>query len=350
MMWRRSLQWAAGLASLPLLLVLGSWFWWAGIDFSHSIANPQATRADLHWLPVEAPPARGRILAVLTSAERTLGGTGRAGFELTELSRAWWVFEAAGFEVELASPEGGAPPKVVDTDDAVDADYAFLNEPRTRTAMETTLRLDAVDPARYDAIYVVGGKGAMLDLHGNEALKRILAEVYTRGGVISAVCHGPAALLGVEIAPGQTLLQGRRVTGFSNAEELFLMEDPVQRLGFLLQDALADEGEFSEAPMYLEQVVVDGRVLTGQNPWSTWALAEATVRALGVEPAARPRSSEERAIELLHRLHVDGYDAARAMKPGLGPVDNRLLLMHGLIASMRGEYKRMFDLMRLARV
>ena len=350
-MWRkRWVRWVVGLAAVPLLLVFGLWVWWAGIDFSHSIANPEATRADLRWLPAGAPPSRGRILAVQTRAERSRGGAGRAGCELTELSRAWWVFEAAGFEVELASPEGGAPPKVVDTDDAVDADYAFLNEPRTRQAIESTLRLDAVDPTRYDAVYVVGGKGAMLDLHGNAALQRILAEVYTRGGVISAVCHGPAALLGVELAPGQTLLQGRRVTGFSNAEELFLMDDPVQRLGFLLQDALADEGEFSEAPMYLEHVVVDGRVLTGQNPWSTWALAEATVRALGVEPAARPRGSEERAVDLLHRLHADGYDAARAAKPALGPVDNRLLLMHGLVASMRGEYKRMFDLMRLARV
>lgn len=349
-MWRRRwVRWVVGLASVPLLLVFGLWVWWAGIDFSHSVANPQATRADLLWLPAEPPPARGRILAVLTSAERTLGGPGRAGFELTELSRAWWVFEAAGFQVELASPAGGAPPKVVDTDDAVDADYAFLNEPRTREAIEHTLRLDAVDPTRYDAVYVVGGKGAMLDLHGNAALQRILAEVYTRGGVISAVCHGPAALLGVELAPGRSLLQGRRVTGFSNAEELFLMDDPVQRLGFLLQDALADEGQFSKAPMYLEHVVVDGRVLTGQNPWSTWALAEATVRALGVEPAARPRSSEERAVDLLHRLHAEGYDAARVAKRRLGPVDNRLLLMHGLVASMRGEYKRMFDLMRLAR-
>lgn len=335
--------------AVPALLALALWAWWAGIDFSHSGGNPQARRADLAWLPAELPPARGRILAVLTSAERTLDGRGRAGFELTELSRAWWVFEAAGFEVELASPEGGAPPKVVDTDDAVDADYAFLNEPRTRRAIEDTRRLDEIDSTRYDAVYVVGGKGPMLDLRGHPALQRIIAEVYVRGGVISAVCHGPAALLGIQIAPGRTLLQGRRVTGFSNAEERFLMEDPVHRLGFLLQDALADEGEFSEAPMYLEHVVIDGRVITGQNPWSTWTLAEATVRALGVEPAARPRSSEEHAVDLLHRLHADGYDAARAAKPGLGPVDNRLLLMHALIASMRGEHKRAIDLMRLAR-
>jgi len=349
-MWRkRWVRWMAGLASLPVLLLFGLWIWWAGIDFSHSVANPQATRADLAWLPAEPPPTRGRILAVVTSAERTLDGRGKAGFELTELARAWWVFEAAGFEVELASPLGGEPPKVVDTDDAVDADYAFLNEPRSREAMANTLHLDAIDASRYDAVYVVGGKGAMLDLHAHPALQRILADVYRRGGVISAVCHGPAALLGVEIGPGKTLLQGRRVTGFSNAEERFLMEDPVQRLGFLLQDALAEEGEFSEAPMYLEHVVVDGRVLSGQNPWSTWALAEATVRTLGAEPTARPRSAEEQAIDLLHHLHVAGYDAARAAKPHMGPVDNRLLLMHGVVASMRGEYKHLLDLMRLAR-
>jgi putative intracellular protease/amidase len=348
-MWRkRWVRWVVGLATVPLLLVFGLWVWWAGIDFSHSGGDPQARAADLEWLPTQPVPTRGRILAVVTSTERMLEGGGRAGYELTELSRAWWVFEAAGFEVELASPAGGKAPKVVDGDDAVDADYAFLNEPRTQQAMTNTLRLDAVDSSRYNAVYIVGGKGAMLDLHGHPTLQRILAEIYANGGVIAAVCHGPAALLGVELAPGQRLLKGRRVTGFSNAEELFLMEDPVQRLGFLLQDALADEGEFSEAPMYLEHVVVDGRVLTGQNPWSTWALAEATVRALGVEPAARPRSSEEHAVDLLHRLHVEGYDAAHAAKARLSAVDNRLLLMHSLIAAMRGEYKRMLDLMRLA--
>ncbi len=348
MLRSRWIRWLLGFTSLALATVLAAWLWWSGLDFRHSGGRPDATRADLAWLPTTPVPPRGRILAVLSSTERTLDGRGRAGYELTELSRAYWVFEAAGFAVDLASPAGGEAPRVVD-DDLVDADYAFLNDPVTRAAMASTLRLDAVDASRYAAVYVVGGKGAMFDLHGNPVLQRILAQVHAAGGAIAAVCHGPAALLGVQGADGRALLAGRRVTAFSNAEELFLMDDPVQRLGFLLQDALAREARFVEGPMYLEHVVQDGRLLTGQNPWSTWALAEATVRALGATPAARPRSPEERAVDLLHVLQREGFDAALALKPRLGAVDNRLLLMHGVIATLRGEAKRTIDLARLAR-
>lgn len=335
--------------STPLLaLAVAAAWWWNGIDFSHGGGRPEATRADLAWLPQSAPEDRGRILAVLTSAPRLLGGGGQAGFELTELSRAYWVFRAAGFAVDLASPAGGTPPMVVD-EDLVDADYAFLNDPETSAAIRHTQRLDDVDPAAYAAVYVVGGKGAMLDLHGHPALRRILADVHARQGVIAAVCHGPAALIDVPTATGGDLLAGRRVTGFSNAEERFLMAEPVQQLGFLLQDALAARADFIEGPMYLEHVVVDGRLLTGQNPWSTWALAEATVRALGATPAPRPRSAEERAVDVLHHLHAHGFDAAVERKAALGGVDNRLLLMHAVIAGMRHEFRRMLALSRLAR-
>ncbi len=347
-MWRkRWFRWTVFLLSLPPLLVLLGWLWLRGIDLSHSGGNPQALRTDLDWLPARTTAPRGRILAVVSSRPRMLDGQSRAGYELTELSRAYWVFEGAGFAVDIASPEGGQPPQVLD-DDLVDADYAFLNEPATQAAVRSTLSLEQVDPARYAAVYIVGGKGAMLDLHGNPALQHILAEVYRGGGVLAAVCHGPAALIGVELAPGQPLLAGRRVTGFSNAEELFLIKDPVHKLGFMLQDALDADARFVEGPMYLEHIVEDGRLLTGQNPWSTWALAEATVRALGATPATRPRSPEERAVDLMKHWHRDGYDAALASKAQLGPIDNRLLLMHALVAAMRGEVKHSIDLTRLA--
>jgi putative intracellular protease/amidase len=345
---RRAIRWTLALLMVPVVLGLAGWLWLTGIDFSHGGANPAAQRSDLAWLEAATPAPRGRILAVVSSARDLLDGQPDGGYELTELSRAHWVFEAAGYAVDLASPVGGAPPKVID-DGLEDADYAYLNDPATRAAMAATLPLADIDPARYDAVWVVGGKGAMIDLYRNPDLARIIAAVYRDGGVIAAVCHGPAGLLDIEIEPGRTLLAGRRVTGFSNAEELLLMDDPVGRLGFMLQDALGAEGEFSEGPMYLEHIVEDGRVLTGQNPWSTWALAEATVRALGAEPAHRPRGADERAVELVLLYESQGYDAARAAKPGLAPVDNGMVLMYGVVAAMRWEVRRAAALARLAR-
>jgi putative intracellular protease/amidase len=349
-MWRK--RWVVGLAwliGLPVLLAAGLWAWMSGIDFSHSGGNREAVRSDLAWLPpMDGAAPSGRVLAVVSSTPYMLDGQHRAGYELSELARAYGVFKAAGLQVDIASPAGGEPPKVLD-DDLVDADYAFLNDPQTSAAIATTQPLDEVDPDAYQAVYVVGGKGAMLDLHANPALRRIIATVYEAGGVISAVCHGPAALLDVPLTAGGTLLANRQVTGFSNAEERFLMETPERNLGFLLQDALAGEGRFREGTMYLEHVVQDGRLVTGQNPWSTWAVAEAAVRALGLQPAARPRSSEERAVDLLAVFASQGFDAARQAKPRLGPVDNRLLLMHGAVAMMQGDLLRALDLARLAR-
>jgi putative intracellular protease/amidase len=342
------MRWTLGLLMVPVVIGLGGWAWLSGIDFSHGGANPDAQRSDLAWLPATAPAPRGRVLAVVSSARELRDGKPGGGYELTELSRAHWVFEAAGYAVDLASPAGGEPPKVID-DGLEDADYAYLNDPATRAAMAATVPLAEIDPARYDAVWVVGGKGAMIDLYRNPDLARIIAAVYRDGGVIAAVCHGPAGLLEIEVEPGRTLLAGRRVTGFSNAEELLLMDDPVGRLGFMLQDALAAEGEFSEGPMYLEHVVVDGRVLTGQNPWSTWALAEATVRALGAEPAQRPRGADEGAVELVLLYDRHGYRAARTAKPGLGPVDNGMVLMYGVVAAMQWDVRRAAALALLAR-
>lgn len=348
-MWCRRWFKAVFITLVVLLLVpAAGWVYVAGVDLSHGGGDPKARRIDLGWLANAAPPARGRILAVVSSTKRMLDGRGRAGYELTELSRAYWVFEAAGFTVDIASPRGGEAPSVVD-EDLIDADYAFLNEPETRDKIHSTLPLDAVKATDYVAIYIVGGKGAMFDLHQNPLLSALIAEIYDAGGVVAAVCHGPAALLGVRLGDGRTLLSGRRVTGFSNAEERFLIKDPMSKLGFLLQDAISTEAEFVEGPMYLQHVVIDDRVLTGQNPWSTWALAEATVRALGVEPAARPRSAEERAIDLLALYVERGYGEAAAYKAANPALDNRLILLHALICGMRGEIGRGLQLMQLAR-
>jgi hypothetical protein len=152
---------ALGLACMLALSFLLGW------GYVHSLhldqepqANPRASASDLAFVHPRTTATRGRILAVVSSTSR-IGGSGKkAGYELTELSRAYWVFVANGYEVDIASPQGGEPPMVLD-DDLIDADYAFLNDPHAQRKLASTLRLKAIDPSAYRAVYFVGGKGAM---------------------------------------------------------------------------------------------------------------------------------------------------------------------------------------------
>lgn len=346
--------WIKRVAVSALLLVavaaaaLG--LWWHDLDLEgQPPADPASTVAELEFMRAPAP-ARGRVLAVVTSAER-LGDSGRrGGYELTELSRAYYTFLANGYEVDIASPRGGEPPVRIDDDDIGAADYAFLNDPQARAKIAATLPLAGIDPSAYAAVYFVGGKGTMFDFPGDPHVARIVRDVYGSGGVVGAVCHGPAALLGVELEDGTPLLRGRHVTGFTNEEELFLIPDAREVFPFLLQEQLEEAGaRFSAGAMYLDNTVVDGRLVTGQNPWSTWSVAEAMVRALGHEPVARGRTGEELAVRVLDAYRREGMDAALLLRARLPTADRRLLLMHALVAGMQGSYGEAWQLQRLAR-
>ena len=267
-------------------------------------------------------PLGGRILAVVTSAEHTLDGQGRAGFELTELSRAWWVFESAGFEVELASPAGGAAPRVVD-DGLVDADYAFLNEPRMQAHMAQTLPLDGVDSSRYDAVYIVGGKGAMIDLHDHPGLKpnprRGLPSWWPDRRSLPWACR--AAERGncsgqVPVAGSSFPLSPPPSTGFTNAEELFLMEDPVARLGFHAGGCPGGRGPLQRGAHV--PGTCSHRRTGAHRPEPVVDLGPCRSHHNGRWAWSRPRARavrREHAVDLLALLHAQGYEAARAAKP-----------------------------------
>ncbi|WP_334180459.1 type 1 glutamine amidotransferase domain-containing protein [Pseudoxanthomonas sp.] len=313
-------------------------------------ASADSTVADLDFTRDAMPRTRGRILAVVTSTAHFPDGEKKAGFELTELARAYYVFQANGYEVDIASPRSGSPPMRRDDEDMVAADYAFLNDTDARRKLDGSLRLDDVDPADYAAVYFVGGKGTMFDFPDDPHVQRLVRQVYQAGGVIGAVCHGPAALLEVALDDGTPLLRGRRVAGFSNAEELFLIKDARVRFPYLLQDRLREKGaHYVEGPMYVDTTVVDGRLVTGQNPWSTWSTAEAMVRALGHEPVTRAPGRDELAVQILAAYHRDGIDAARAVRAGHPGADKRLLLMHALVAGMQGQLRDAWHLQSLAR-
>ncbi|MGX4640609.1 type 1 glutamine amidotransferase domain-containing protein [Massilia sp. SYSU DXS3249] len=343
------LRTAAWLAGILILLAVSSYAWYLSLDLdSAPRANPQATVADLAWLKHPVAQQRGRILAVVSSTERGGPGMKRAGYELTELARAYYVFRANGYEVDIASPKGGKPPERIDPEDMGDADYAFLNDAAAQARVAASIPLAHVDASRYAAVYFVGGKGAMYDFPDNPDVARIVRDIAARG-VVGAVCHGPAALLGVQLADGELLVAGRRMTGFTNEEELFLMQDARMRLGFLLEErAVAEGARFVAGPKYIDNTVVDGRLVTGQNPWSTWSVAEAMIAALGQRPVARERTAEEASVELLATYYREGLDAARARRSVLPRFDKMLVLMHSVVAAMQWRAADAVNLQRLA--
>lgn len=337
------------LACLGVLLAAVAWAYMRSFELdAEPRGNAAATVADLAFVRDGVRERRGRILAVLTSTARFDQDRREGGYELTELARAYWVFVANGYEVDLASPRGGTPPQVLD-EDLMDADYAFLNDPAAKLKLADTIALSEVDPARYDAVYFVGGKGAMFDFPGNVDIARIVRDIHHRG-VVGAVCHGSAALLELNLDQGQSFLRGRRVTGFTNAEELFLIADARAVFPQLLQDALGGQGvSFVEGPMYLDNTVVDGRLITGQNPWSTWSVAEAMVRALGHEPVPRQPTADEVAVDLLATFHAEGLAPALARKAETPRGSTHVLLMHALVAAMQGRLREAWAMQQLAR-
>jgi putative intracellular protease/amidase len=358
-MWKK-----IGLLLLVLLLLLsGSLAVLAGyLDWSEPSDLSKTQMADLPYLAALPAPTQGKILAIVTSTAQMEVPTDdgvklkKAGFELTELSRAYAVFSANGFAVDVASPQGGAAPYVRDEDDMGPYDHAFLNDPIAMAKISNTLKLSAVKASDYKALYLVGGKGTMFDFRGNRLLQQLVADSWQQGAVVSAVCHGPAGLLGVKLSDGSELLRGRKVTAFTNAEELFLIPKATQVFGTLLQDDLQKAGaEFVEGPLYLNQLAQDGRLITGQNPWSVWALADAVVRELGITPKARDISNAELAVELLDLYHHQGLAAAEAALEKMpdavqAKVDRNLIAMHLLVALMQYNWQQGVDLMSLLRL
>jgi putative intracellular protease/amidase len=312
------------------------------------VTDPATTVEDLPFVRDRIEASRGKILTVVTSTANIGQSDRRAGYELTELARAYYVFYANGYEVDIASPRGGEAPMTLD-DELVEADYAFLNDPVARRKVQNTLAIATIDPSQYRAVYFVGGKGAMFDLAEDVNVQRIVREIYETG-VIGAVCHGPAALLNVKLNSGEHLLENRKITGFTNAEELFLIDDARELFPYLLQDRALEVGaQFVEGPMYLDNTVIDGRLITGQNPWSTWSVAEAMVRALGHTPISREITAEEYSVRVLATYHQHGLPAAIDEKSRLPRVDKKLILMHALVSAMQVRFAEAYALQQLAR-
>ena len=258
----------------------------------------------------EAPEGSTSVLFVVSS-EGKEGGKERPGFEMDELAQAWSIFNANGVHTAFASPRGG--PAEADKFKMADpAIVELLADPNAANALAETLPLDQVDPSRFDAIYVVGGKGAMFDLATNEVLSTLISQMYEDGKVIAAICHGSAALVNVRLASGRYLVDGRSVTGFTAEEEAIFGKKWIQSFPFQIEDALRQRGAiWQEASLMMPGVAVDDRLVTGQNPYSTALVANAVLRSLGIQPIARRPRKDEASLALIE-LAVRGEASAAA--------------------------------------
>jgi putative intracellular protease/amidase len=217
------------------------------------------------------------VLFILTNAAEIGPNKRKTGYFFPEVAHPVEVFEHAGVAVEYASPLGGAIPE--DGYDENDpSQLAFRNSAAIRR-LNHSRKLSEVDVLDYDAIFFPGGLGPMVDIASDPEVKRAVARAWGGGKIVAAVCHGPAAFLGVKLEDGSALVSGRKLTSFSNAEEAGYAQADVP---FNLEDALKAEGaEYSSAAVWQEKVVVDGRLMTGQNPASGAPLAKEIVAALG---------------------------------------------------------------------
>lgn len=234
------------------------------------------------------------VLIVVTSHTR-LGTTGRTtGFYFDEMAAPYWALIDAGHTVEIASIAGGAAahdPGSVKADPAERpvAVQRFLTDPAAMAKLVDTLPIAAVDPSAFDAVFLPGGHGAMYDFPSNEDLADVVGRIFDRGGVVGAVCHGPAGLVAAKRGDGRPIVEGLRVNAFTDAEEAavgltaampFLLETRLRELG----------GRFEGAPDFTAKAVRDGRLVTGQNPMSAEPVAALMLEALA-ETARRPTAA-----------------------------------------------------------
>lgn len=208
-----------------------------------------------------------------------LGDTGEdTGFYFGEVTHPWDALTCAGHTVEFASPRGGAAPRTrVKADDPMDR--AFLENEEAVAGIDDTAPLADVDPSTYDAIHLPGGHGTMWDFAQDERLGEIVGQVYDQGGLVSAICHGPAGLVNAKLSDGSYLVAGKRMTSFTDSEEQAVGKAEI--VPYLLETSLRERGaDFRTVADFEPHIEVDDRLLTGQNPLSSRLLGNAIVRAL----------------------------------------------------------------------
>lgn len=228
-----------------------------------------------------------RILFVVTSADRVRGMPEPTGSWLEEIAAPYYAFKDARYSVTLASPKGGAAPidpKSNLPENQTASTRRFEADSSAMSALRATLKLGSINPAEYEAIFFAGGHGTMHDFPMDASVKTMIETFYAAGKPVASVCHGPACLVSATKPTGEPMVKGHRFTCFTDEEETTVGLEKL--VPFLLQSRLSEQGGLAEtAPPFVMNVVVDGNLVTGQNPASAIPVAEAVIHQLR---AARP--------------------------------------------------------------
>jgi len=223
-----------------------------------------------------------KILMILTSHDR-LGDTGqKTGFWLEEFTSPYYVFKDAQAEITLASPKGGQPPldpKSNDPSQQTDSTHRFDADSEAQAVLASTVTLSSINTADYDAVFYPGGHGPLWDLAEDSDSIAVIESMYAAGKPVSAVCHAPAVFRYAKAPDGTALVKGKSVTGFSNTEEAAVELTDI--VPFLVEDELkAKGGKYSKGDDWQPYARTDGTLITGQNPASSAAVAQAVLAQL----------------------------------------------------------------------
>lgn len=215
------------------------------------------------------------------------------GFWWAELTHPYWVFKERGYEVDIASPDGGALQADSWSDPRDESGYSahdlislgFISSPAHAGLVEKTPAIANIDKNEYDALFLVGGQSPMVTFYEDERVHRFLADFYEAGKVIAVVCHATCVLLKTRLADGTLLVEGKTWTGFANSEEQFADDFVGQRIQpFWIEEEAKklENTNFIVQSRFKAHAVREGRLITGQQQYSGAAAAEQVVSALGI--------------------------------------------------------------------
>ena len=290
-------------------------------------------------------------VAVLISS---YGEKGRENlsYSLEELAQVFLILQDNGVNIDIISPKGG-PVLVKTHNDHLDYIQRFKQKTSALAQLKSTIASKDAKFENYDGIFVIGGDGSMFDLPFDADTQKLITYIANKNMPIAAVCHGPAALVNIKLANGKYLVDGKKVNGFTNAEESAFGGPELELFSFLLEDKLKERGGyfFKNAPL-LSYVAVDENLITAQNPSATGKATEALVMKLGLSVKPRILFKDEAAMALIDQARSSGaylIDIAMSAEPEL--YDLFMMTIYGIfsyeLAKTEDEKQRELEIMEV---